>query len=136
MAERSILVDEAPEYTTRHAAEWGLASLIMGSVVVIIAPVTLLLNIWLWVFRRDVIPPEHLRLAYNGLLGGIILVFVLALLGIVFGIRGLVLAAVRYQPAGLAAAGIIVSTIALFLWIFVSIDLIMIMEGMMRLFNK
>jgi hypothetical protein len=136
MPDRYDPLEDVSTSMARHAGEWGLASLVLGGLIVIVAPITLIFNLLLWMGRQQAVPPEHMRLAYSGALAALIVVFVLGIVGLVFGVRGLVSAAVRRQPAGLAVGGVIVNAAALLLWLIVSIDQIMIWEGMLRMFRR
>jgi hypothetical protein len=103
--------------STTHAGQWGLASLLMSLVVLLLVPlfllVFLLLTMWIW--DKTFFDAASMKLTsvastiiVLGLVG-------LGLFSFLFGIIGMVSAMVRGQPGGLAVAGSIVSLVALVL---------------------
>jgi hypothetical protein len=130
--EPSFGLDEQQLLASRVGAEWGMASLITGSVLVLIAPITLLFNLWLWLGRQEAIPHEHRSLAYTGAVIALAVIGVLALSSVIFGLRGLVGAFISRQPAGLPLAGVCMSLAAVVLWLIVGVDLIMILSATPR----
>jgi hypothetical protein len=118
-----------PSGENRHAFEWGLASLLMGCFLALGAPVTLIFNVMILVAGQRAIPPQFAGLLFwIGILATVILV-VSCLLAFSFGVKAARSASATGHPAGLATAGILASLLALGLWIFVGIDLIMILGG-------
>jgi uncharacterized membrane protein len=128
---REDLEDSA---VTRHAAEWGLASLLMGGILSILALITLLLNLTFWLGSRHgpVLAPADMHLAYKGVIAALALIALLCLLSLIFGIKAWRSARTNYQPAGLGVAGTLISVLALLLWVIVGADLIMIFETFTR----
>jgi hypothetical protein len=118
-------LDESSE--SRYAAEWGLAALLMGGVLAIIAPVTLIFNLMFWLQGRRVIAPQDMALAHKAGIVGVGFIAVLCLASLAFGIKAWRAASATFQPAGLAVAGTLVSLLALVLWIITGADLIMIL---------
>jgi len=126
---REDLEDSA---VTRHAAEWGLASLLMGGILTILAPIVLIFNLVFWLNGPRVIAPPDMHLAYKGVIAALALIALLCLLSLIFGIKAWRSARMNYQPAGLGVAGTLISLLALLLWVIVGADLIMIFETFMR----
>ncbi len=126
---REDLEDSA---VTRHAAEWGLASLLMGGILTILAPIVLIFNLIFWLHGSQVIAPPQMRLAYKGVIAALALIVLLCLLSLIFGIKAWRSARTNYQPAGLGVAGTLISLLALLLWIIVGTDLIFIFETFTR----
>ena len=118
-------LDDSSE--SRYAAEWGLASLLMGGVLAIIAPVMLIFNLMFWLQGPRVIAPQDMRLAHKAGIVGVGIIAVLCLTSLSFGIKAWRAALATFQPAGLAVAGTLVSLLALILWIITGADLIMIL---------
>ena len=126
---REDLEDSA---VTRHAAEWGLASLLMGGILAILAPIVLIFNLIFWLNGPRVIAPPDMHLAYKAVIAGLALIALLCLLSLIFGIKAWRSARINYQPAGLGVAGTLISLLALLLWVIVGGDLIMIFETFTR----
>jgi hypothetical protein len=117
---------------SRHAAEWGLASLLTGGVLLLMAPVTLIFNFLFWVSGSRVLAPSDMRLAFQGAMIALVVLLGLVLASLSCGVIGLYSAVTRRQPAGLAAAGILVNVAALVLWLIVGIDLVAILNAFSR----
>jgi hypothetical protein len=111
----------------RYADVWGLSSLIMGSFLALGAPVVLIFNVILWLAIPRAIPPQFTRLLFYIGIFAMVFVLVLCLLSLSFGVRALRSARYTGQPAGFGVAGILASVTALGAWLFVGIDLIMIL---------
>lgn len=122
--------DESSE--SRHAAEWGLASLLLGGVLTIIAPITLIFNLIFWLQGPRIIAPQDMGLAHKAGIVGVGFVVVLCLVSLSFGIKAWRSASAAFQPAGLAVAGTLVSLLALVLWIITGADLILILTAFVR----
>ncbi len=126
---REDLEDSA---VSRHAAEWGLASLLMGGFLSVLALITLIFNLIFWLAGARVIALQDMRLAYTGAIAGLTLIVLLCLLSLFFGIKAWRSARMNYQPAGLAVAGTLLSVLALLLWMITGTDLIYIFETFTR----
>jgi hypothetical protein len=114
---------------TGHGAQWGLASLWLGGLVLLLAPLTLIVNILMAALGPQglhMAQPET-RLASYGLLVAVGLVLLLGLAGLAFGIIALSSARGRGQPAGLPLAGILVSLVALLVFLFTAIDTVFVL---------
>jgi hypothetical protein len=101
---------------SRHAAEWGLASLLGGGIVLLCIPVFSVFDLLYWVLGRQVVSTAKdwaMGLVYIGAVGASILAISLAAASLAIGIRALVSASRRQQPAGLALAGTLMSAAAL-----------------------
>ena len=118
-------IEESSE--SRYAAEWGLASLLMGGVLAIIAPVMLVFNLIFWLQGPRVLAPQDMWLAHKAAIVGVAFLALLCLASVGFGIKAWRAASATFQPAGLAVAGTLVSLLALGLWIITGADLIMIL---------
>ncbi len=97
-----------------HAAQWGLAAILVGSLVILLFPVGIgLLFAALYGAYEDVFAES--RDFDLGIWGGWVVgggVVALALFSLVCGIAGLASARARSQPAGLSVAGTVVGLIA------------------------
>ena len=101
--------------STAHSGHWGLASLVMGSVVLILVPLfflTFILGTDL-VLNKDWFDDPALKLTTIGSWVIVCSLVGLGLFGFIFGIVGMVSGLVRTQPAGLAVAGTLVSLVAM-----------------------
>jgi hypothetical protein len=112
---------------SRHAAEWGLAALLTGGVLTIIAPVVLVFNVTLWNAQGGNLSTADVRLGLVGGVVGVLSVVGLCMVSLTMGARAIQSALTRRQPAGLALAGALVSALALVLWLITGTDLLMIL---------
>jgi hypothetical protein len=112
----------------RHAAEWGLASSILGGVFVIIAPIVLMLNAWLWSSGWDHLRGRERDWIRVGVVVGLCFVAFVCVLAVVFGLIGLSSARLRSQPKALPLAGIILGVFSCLIWTIVGIDLLAIVR--------
>jgi hypothetical protein len=110
-------VEPARAVSTAHSGHWGLASLLMGSVVLILVPLFFLVfftgarEAW----NNPRFDATAMRLASIGSLVIAFSLVGLGLFGFLFGIVGIVSGLVRTQPGGLAVAGTLVCLIAMVL---------------------
>lgn len=100
----------------RAAAEWGLASLLMGGVLVLTAMLMLHLNLHMYHNPRAWWPNDVRALRYVVLVGSVALVGLTGA-SVAFGVRGVLLAHRRRHPSALAWAGVQIAIFAGFLWI-------------------
>lgn len=116
---------------SRHAAEWGFASLFMAAFLGVVAMLTLQINATLF-FGPPQWAREDLRNIFFASLASVLLVLALNVVSSVFGIISL-LSAVRHgQPCALGLAGLLTSIFALLVWIFAFIDLFAVLDFLMR----
>jgi hypothetical protein len=108
-------------------AQWGLASLMIGSVVFIASPVVLVFNTMFMNVGRFRVP---MGLAWIASLIGVVTVLAIGVAGIVFGTRGWLIAARKRRCPALPVAGTFMSIAAVISWLIVSIDLIVILATM------
>jgi hypothetical protein len=120
----------APPTPDRHAAEWGLASLLIGCSLALGAPVTLILNTALAAVGTQIMGPDDVALARVGYYLACLLLIALAGLGIWFGLHGLGLAWRHERPIALPLAGALVCTVALVLWLFTTVDAVFVFEAL------
>jgi hypothetical protein len=114
---------------TASAAQWGLASLLIGCSLLIASCCTLAFNVLLF---RGGPAGIDVSLAYAGGLIGVVAVAVLGVASLVFGIVGCQKAyAYRTCPA-LGLAGLIASAVGLVTWLVAAIDLVMILHMFAR----
>ncbi len=98
----------SPLRPQRHAAELGLGALFISMTVMLLFPILLIV-----LFLGDALAwnaslrASDLDLAINGGYATAITVLVLAVLGLLFGLVGLVSGLFRRQPLGLSVAGIL-----------------------------
>ncbi len=97
-----------------HSAQWGLASILIGSLVLVGWPIGmgLLFGSLVAIWHSDMLESSVLDLGVVGgwvLIGG---VSGLALVGLLCGVTGLAAAKSHGQPRGLSVAGTLVSLVA------------------------
>ena len=115
----------------RQAADWGLASLLLGGILAVMA--MLLLQICLYLFLSpSVWGTEDVKRLHDVAIYGRIVFITAGIVSIAFAIRSLALAYNRSQPSALGWAGLLISLIALALWIGVLFDLFEVVEFMAR----
>jgi hypothetical protein len=115
--------------TDRAAAEWGLAALITGGVLMLAAAVTIVTGLQMELLTSQ-FRPGDVRLAETLSFVGSASAGLLCLASVGFGVRALYLAAARKQPAGLALAGTLMSLAALVCWVVAAVALAQILGGM------
>jgi hypothetical protein len=113
----------------RHAYEWGLASVLLGGLLAGTAPVTLIFNLLLWQAGSGVISRSEMRLAHMGGILSILVIGLLCVTSLCFGILGVRWSVATRRPVALPLTGILVSSLALMLWIGVGGDLIAILTS-------
>ena len=106
-------------------AQWGFASLTIGSVVFVASPVLLIFNTIFMGVRHQV----PIGLAWVTSLIGIVTILAIAITSIVFGIRGWLIANREQVCGALPVAGTFMSIAAVVSWLIVSIDLIVILAS-------
>ena len=119
---------------SRHAAEWGLAALLMGGILAIMSLLMLMVNVLLYMgaLDRPFLGSGEVRAVFIGAIFGAVILAGLCGTSIAFGIRSIVSAYRREQPCALGWAGLLISILAMLLWIAVMVDLFMIVTMMMR----
>lgn len=113
----------------RHAAEWGLASLLGSGVLSLGATVILTLSAQLATGARHTMDRTGLVLTTFGASVILVLVFVLITLCVVAAIKSLISARSRNQPAAFGVMGLISSILALGLWLLSGATLIVVLTS-------
>jgi hypothetical protein len=116
----------------RHAAEWGLASLLLGAMLSVTALLMLVLNVLLGTMAPQIMGPGDVHLATVGACFGVAAVVGVASFGMAAASFGLTSAIRRRQPAALPLAGIVACALALLLWLVATVDLFMVLDLMRR----
>lgn len=111
----------------RYADVWGLSSLILGGFLALGAPVVLIFNVMIWLTIPRAIPPQFTQLLFYVGIFAMVVVVLMCLISLSFGMKAWRAASYTGQPTGFAVAGTLASLVALGAWIFVGIDLIMIL---------
>jgi hypothetical protein len=119
----------APITGFTSAAQWGLASVLIGCTLLLAACVTLVFNVLLFRGGPAGIPTA---LAFAGGLIGTLVVSALGLASLLFGIRGWQLAYAARSTPVLPVAGAAVSFAGLVAWLIAAIDLMMILHSFNR----
>jgi hypothetical protein len=119
-----IDIGMAKHETESERAQWGLASLLIGSVLIVAALITLIFNVMLWQSGPRGLPR---LLALIGTLVGLLVVLYLAGFAIRAGLKGRNRPFAELPPSPLATAGVVTSSAAMILWLIVGIDLLMIL---------
>jgi hypothetical protein len=112
--------------TASERAQWGLASLLIGAVLIVAALTTLIFNVILWKSGPSGIP------RFTALIGtviGLVAVLGLASFGIAAGLKGRNRTAFDFPPSPLATAGVVTGSAAMILWLITGIDLLMILAS-------
>jgi hypothetical protein len=116
-----------------HAAEWGLASLLLAGFLLFTALLTLLFGVLYNASLPQLRPsPSDVRLTVNLSTAVIGLLTGLSVASVVFAIVGLRSAVVRRQPAGLSLAGMLLSLVVMLLWTAIVIGLVGIIDDFSR----
>jgi hypothetical protein len=119
-------VGSAAPAQSRYAGEWGLASLLLGGVLVLAALFMLMTLIWYLILINQVRPSRtdiRLAVVITGVLTGLFVV--VCTVSVTCGVVGVRAAWARCQPGGLPVAGLVLSLLALLLWAAVAFSLIM-----------
>jgi hypothetical protein len=111
----------------RHAAEWGLASLVSGAALMITGAVMLVFNLIFWNTGPKVLDNADMHLALMTALIGVPGMVGLCGASLYTGVRAIQSAATRRQPAGLPLAGTLISAGGLMMWLITGADLLMIL---------
>jgi uncharacterized membrane protein len=121
--------DGGPPPPGRHWAEWGLASLFLGTAVTLLAPLTILINILMAAHGPHGLRMEarEVTLATAAFAVGIILVLLVGLAGLLFACFGLGAARRQGQSAALPLAGLLLSLLGLVVFLFAAIDLVFVL---------
>jgi hypothetical protein len=106
------------------SAQWGLASLLIRSVVFMASPVLLVFNT---IFSRQGRYGVPMGLAWTASMIGVAAILAMGVASIVFGTRGWLIAGRERQCPALAVAGTFMSIAAVVSWLIVSIDLIIVL---------
>jgi hypothetical protein len=136
-------LDQQPPYgyglapqpaASTHAGQWGLASLLMGLVILLLVPLFFLVFLHLTTLIWDKAFFDSSSMKLTSLASTIIVLGLvgLGLFSFLFGIIGMVSAMVRGQPGGLAVAGSIVSLAALVLAIIVMMATFRLMNDLQK----
>jgi hypothetical protein len=105
-------------------AQWGLASLAIGSVVFIASPVMLIFNS---IFSHQGRYGVPMGLAWTASMIGVATILAIGIASIVFGSRGWLIAGRERQCPALAVAGTFMSIAAVVSWLIVSVELIIVL---------
>jgi len=105
-------------------AQWGLASLVIGSVIFLASPVLLAFNTLLAHGGRFGLP---MGLVWTASIVGFVTVLALAIASVAFGVRGWMMSRRMREPLALGVAGTLMSAAALVGWLIAGIDLIIVL---------
>jgi hypothetical protein len=119
-------VGDAKGAAADDPAQWGLASLIIGAVLLLDASITLVFNTLLWRNGPSGLPIVP---AFVGAVLGLLVVLGLVAFGIGLGVRGWRGTPADRRPSPLAIAGVATGATAIILWLVVGIDLIVILSS-------
>jgi hypothetical protein len=122
-------ISESPQ--PRHAAEWGFASLLLGGILAILAMMLLQINLHLYL-SPPVWGATDLRALHGVTIVGTVVFLGTAGISIAFACLSIGGAYRRRQPTALGWAGLLLSVIALLLWIGGLLDLLAVLDTMMR----
>jgi hypothetical protein len=119
---------------TTHSGQWGLASLLMSIVILLLVPIFLMVffvgtNL---AWSNPHFDAAAMRLAY---IGSMVIVFSLVGLGLLaflFGIIGMISGMVRGQPGGLSIGGTLTSLVAMVLAIILMLATFRLVEDLRK----
>ena len=139
---RVILDDDDPpprqaeaRESSRFGFEWGLASTLIGATFLIMGPVAFLFCLSFWVNGKNDDHGLSLRDLQLIEIGSIVCVIgaeALCVVSVFFGIRGLAHARRERRPVALPLSGILLSAVAMGVWLIVAIDLLMMVATFIR----
>ena len=123
--------------SARRGADGGVASLALGAVVTLLAPLLLIVNVLLAAHGPTGLRmgPSDIALATIGLVICIGLVLLLGVAGLFFGFFGAAAARRHGQPLALPLAGIFLNAVGLVLFFVVSIDTAFVLTSFNRAFR-
>jgi hypothetical protein len=126
---------EAPAARATHAAEWGLASLILGGVLAVLALLTVIFGV-LYKANLNQLRPGRGDMMVTIFFCGILtlLLTFLALANVILGFVGLRAAVAHKQPAGLPLAALLLGGVVALLWVAVFVGMVMEAADLMRRF--
>jgi hypothetical protein len=101
-----------PAGWSRHAADWGMASLLTGGVVLVMTPLLMVVIALGVLVAFNAWNEKELSTAALLVSIPVIALVVLAVMGLAFGLVGLISAWSRKLPSGLPAAGMTVSAVS------------------------
>ncbi len=120
---------------TMHAAEWGLASLILGGVLAILALLTVIFDVLYKANLSNLRPGRGDMTATIFFCGILTLLFTfLSMANVVLAFVGLRSAMARKQPAGLPLAALMLGGVVALLWVAVFVGMVMEAVDLMRRF--
>ena len=124
----SITVSEPPD---RRAAEWGLASVVLGGLLVVTSPIILIVNILMAALgpRSLGMSADEIKLGTFGFFTVLVLLLALGLTGLVFGGVSLSHARSRNQTVALGLAGLLVCAVGFLALLIVGIDSAFVLVG-------
>ncbi len=124
--------DAASNPSPSHAAaERGLASLLLGGILAVLAMLTLQINLTLFSHPGIWGTTDLDRLHYAAIAGAVVL-GILCVVSLGLAVASLVSAYNRGQPTALGWAGLLISVLALLLWAGAIVDLLEVIEMLMR----
>jgi hypothetical protein len=111
--------DAARPPAARVAAEWGLASVLMGGVLVVCCPIMLIFDWLSYSGSSSALSGSDLKTSRLAAVFVYVMVIAFGGAALGFGIRAWQAAAAHRQPLGLALAGVFTSGVGLLLWLMV-----------------
>jgi hypothetical protein len=129
--QRPSTVMEPPDH---RAAEWGLASVLLGGLLVVTAPIILIVNILMASIGPSALgmDPGAIKLATIGFVIVGLLLLGLGGTGVAFGLASLSAARSGNQSIALGLTGLIVSVVGVFALIVVGVDTGFVLEWFNR----
>jgi hypothetical protein len=123
---------DAPPPVHRRGFEWGLASLLVGATCLLMSPLALL--VWASVIQvHDLRWSRHdVSIICTGLIITEFGVLVLVLLGLAFGVTGIVAARSQGAPQALPVAAVAVGVVSLCFWIGIMVSSFNTTSGLLR----
>lgn len=125
---------DTPVGNSRDAAELGLAALIMGAVLLVAAPMTMVLAVLVWQFACQLpnVVVLHAWLARAGVVIGLLV----GIGSIAFSISALRAARHQRRSVGMALAGLLLDLAASAAWVIASIGLLNTTESLLQIYGR
>jgi hypothetical protein len=125
--------DEPKAGTTRHATDWGQAALLLGGVLLLLAPLMMIVMILAVAIAVPLWGPSEIRTVSIVFAIPLVCLVALSILSLIAAILGLKAAVSRRQPAGLPVSGLLVGLVALLFSLINLVANFLIADDMIRL---
>lgn len=117
-----------------QSAPWGVASMVIGGVLIVSSPIILIVNILMAAFGPRALRMDRMDifLASSGFQLALVLLLLLGLSGLGFGIRSLVSARSEHQSIAFGLAGLLLCVVGVLALLIVGADSVMVLSWFNR----